>query len=243
MAENKKAASALVEQIKQKILGEYGGHYGFMALPGERELAARYGVSRPTLHKALLLLEDDGKIVRVDGKGSFFMGEKKFENLSRTRVFGFSEMLSARGVPYGAKMLMQNVEPADEKIAGIFSIEAGDQVFHLRSLAYVEEKLYAMTDDYVNMKLCPGLSKLDFTRTSLLQALERFGFVIDHMKGLLEIRPANSYEAMNLELKLGDPITIFRNTGYDKNETAFMHSVVRSLAYETSYEIYTERVN
>ena len=67
MAENKKTVSALVEQIKSKILDEYGSHYGFIALPGERELAARYGVSRPTLHKALLLLEDDGKIIATAG--------------------------------------------------------------------------------------------------------------------------------------------------------------------------------
>lgn len=240
MAETKRAVSALVEQTKQKVLEEYGNHYGFIALPGERELAERYGVSRPTLHKALLLLEDDGKIVRVDGKGSFFMGEKKFANLSHTKLIGFTDMVLDRGHSPTVRMLVQNIEPVEDKIAKIFSLNPGDQIFHMRTLAYIDEELYAMIDDYVDPRIHSGLVRLDFASISILDTLAESGHVVATMKGLLEIRPANSYEAMNLELKLGDPITVFRNTGYDRNETAVIHSVVRSLAYETSYEIYTE---
>ena len=240
LAETKKAASALVEQTKQKVLDEYEKQYGFIALPGERELAVRYGVSRPTLHKALLLLEENGKIVRVKGKGSFFMGEKKFANRSHTKVLGFTDNVISHGHSPSSRILVQNVEPADEKLANIFSVNPGDQIFHMRSLAFIDNELYAMIDDYVDNSRHPRLLNMDFTKAAILNELAADGCVIATMRGLLEIRPANNYEAMNLNLKIGSPITVFQNTAYDQAQNAVIHSVVRSLAYETSYEIYTD---
>jgi DNA-binding FadR family transcriptional regulator len=40
-------------------------------LPSERDLAARLGVGRPELRKALGVLEDQGRIVRYVGKGTY----------------------------------------------------------------------------------------------------------------------------------------------------------------------------
>ena len=46
-------------------------------VPSEWELAKQFGVSRVTLQRALAQLVDDGVIVRVQGKGTFYTGESK----------------------------------------------------------------------------------------------------------------------------------------------------------------------
>jgi Transcriptional regulators len=230
-------------KTKRKILEEYGRNVGFFALPGERDLAEKYGVSRPTLHKALLLLENEGKIVRIIGKGSFFMGEKKFTNLSHTRVIGFRDMISQSGRLPKEKILIQNVEAADAEVAKALVIKEGDQVFHLKSLLYINDELYAMVDDYISLSLLPSLFKQDFAKTTVVAEMEKGGFFTATMKGLLEVKPANTYEALHLDIKVGDPIAIFRNIGYDTSGRIISLAIVRSLAYETSYEIYTEHMH
>lgn len=46
-------------------------------VPSESELSRQFGVSRVTLQRALTQLVDDGVIVRVQGKGTFYAGEGK----------------------------------------------------------------------------------------------------------------------------------------------------------------------
>src|SRR5438128_2163777 len=46
-------------------------------VPSESELSKQFGVSRVTLQRALSQLVDDGLIVRVQGKGTFYAGENK----------------------------------------------------------------------------------------------------------------------------------------------------------------------
>ena len=80
-------------------------------VPSEIELAAQFGVSRVTVQRALAQLVDDGIIVRLQGKGTFYAGEGRkggvqaisgaleslmmYENGASARVVGPSMMAAA----------------------------------------------------------------------------------------------------------------------------------------------------
>ena len=62
----------LYQQLKEHILEDYKNQPYHTPLPGERALFDIYHVSRPTVRKALELLEEDGCITRFPGKGDSF---------------------------------------------------------------------------------------------------------------------------------------------------------------------------
>lgn len=64
----------LYQQIKERIAAEVLADPGVLPegrLPTERELEARYGVSRPTISKALAALAAEGFLVKAPGRGMF----------------------------------------------------------------------------------------------------------------------------------------------------------------------------
>ncbi len=61
----------IYQQIREDLLMHFRAT-GEEQLPPERELCRRYGVCRPTVHKALSYLVENDLIVRRPGKGSFF---------------------------------------------------------------------------------------------------------------------------------------------------------------------------
>lgn len=84
-------------QIKMEIEAEIeaGIYTDGDKLPSERELCLKYGVSRIPVRKALELLEVQGRIHSVQGKGSFVTAPKLQNNL--VRISTFAQTLQQQG--------------------------------------------------------------------------------------------------------------------------------------------------
>jgi GntR family transcriptional regulator len=82
----------LQELLKERI--ESGGWNPGDRLPSESELARRYGVSRVVVRQALAILQDDGQILRVQGRGTF-VAEPKLD----ARAGGLARLLAAPRPP------------------------------------------------------------------------------------------------------------------------------------------------
>ena len=92
-----KKRERLHEKIRDAMERQFADLAYFSPIPGERELCQMLGVSRPTVRKALELLEAENKIVRMQGRGSFYTGEKIPVDYSEAaeRGFGLALMFSA----------------------------------------------------------------------------------------------------------------------------------------------------
>src|SRR6202011_968703 len=73
----------VVAEIKSRI--ERGQYPPGALLPSEHQLVADFGVSRPTIVKALSSLRQDGWIETQQGKGSFVRGRPALAGAQRTR--------------------------------------------------------------------------------------------------------------------------------------------------------------
>ena len=74
----------IYEQLFHLIESSYFKHGE--KLPGENGLAKALGVSRPSLRQALLILQEDGIIYNVQGKGNFLVKTKKNIDLGLERL-------------------------------------------------------------------------------------------------------------------------------------------------------------
>ena len=102
----------LYMKLCHQLMIDYQNKPYYSPLPGERELCEIYKVSRPTVRKALEVLESEGCIVRFAGKGAFFIGNKQEESEDENPVstnIAFYNQVRLRGDYTRSKVLSQKV--------------------------------------------------------------------------------------------------------------------------------------
>lgn len=235
MSEVKKK-QLLYMQLRDSILADYKDKPYYSPLPGERELCDIYSVSRPTVRKALEILEDERCIIRLTGKGAFFIGNKEFVDANNDMRFSdiaFYNQVSLRGDYTSSKVLLQKIEIADKEVAVMLRLPKNAKVFHLERLRYINGKLYSLANAYIPYELCPELTEYDFSDRSLHNTLCQYGHVPFKADKTIEISKASEYDAMHLDLKPGDPISISSTVTYDEQGNMLEYAVTRADAYKT----------
>lgn len=139
-------------------------------LPGERDLAARLGISRGTLRHALARLESEGKLTRSAQRGWFVTGQVVGEPPSVLE--SFTEMARARGLTPSATVLEQRVRPATFDEADQLWIPPGAEVFELRRLRAMDGQVICVDNTVLPLEKTAPLATTDLTDRSLYECLE-----------------------------------------------------------------------
>lgn len=233
---SEKKRQLLYEKLQERILETYRNKSYYSPLPGERELCDIYNVSRPTVRKALEMLEKEGCIVRFPGKGAFFIGNKKRteDAKSHTKHIAFYNRVFLRGDYTYSKVLTQKVVLADAKIAAFLQIEEGEKVFRLERLRYINGELWSLADSYSRHSMCPELLEYDFSERSLHNTLASYGHIPCRAKRHITVRHADEYEAFNLGIQPGNMVSVFETLTYDENGELLEYSVSRFDALKMS---------
>lgn len=234
-----KKTELLYMKLCHQLMNDYENKPYYSPLPGERELCEIYKVSRPTVRKALEVLEKDGCIVRFAGKGAFFIGNKPEEEqdtLSSSNI-AFYNQVRLRGDYTRSKVLSQKIEMADEELSNALKISKGAKIFHLERLRYINEKLWSISDAYISYDKCPELMECDFTDRSLHNTLSNYGHIPFKARRHITIKKADDYESFNLGLEKNAPICVAKTITMDAMGKPLEYSVSRSDAYNMSIEL------
>lgn len=137
--------SRLLEQLQALV--QETRDQGNTCLPSERELCERFDVSRVTVRNALAVLEQQGEIYRVQGKGAFVSKEKFRQPLSS--LTSFTEDMDSQGMVSGAKILALDTIPATAKIARLLSLPPDSHVVLLRRLRLINGEPIAIENCYL----------------------------------------------------------------------------------------------
>lgn len=240
MDDKTKENKFLYLNIKDKILEKYKNKPYFTPLQSERELCDEYDVSRPTIRKALDILEQQGIIRKINGKGAVYLGKENFiENFSNNEnhaIISFYENVSLHGNYTKSKVLRQSIEPAKSNIAAALNIEEKTLVFHLERLREINGEVYSIADAYIPYKTCPELLEKDFTSASLYNTLEEFGIYIYKADKTVQIGEATQYESLHLNIKEGEYITITQGIAKDINDNIIEYTVSKAPAKKMRIE-------
>src|ERR1700709_57197 len=100
-------------------------------LDNEISLADQFGLSRPTIRRAIQELVDKGLLVRRRGVGTQVVHGRVTRNVELSSLY---EDLERSGQKPQTPVLEAKVVPADERAATILDIERGSPTLHVRRL-------------------------------------------------------------------------------------------------------------
>ncbi len=126
-------------------------------LPTEQVLSAHFGVSRATVREGLRLLEQDGSVRAVQGRGRFLsaVGDLRVER-PVTRYESITDMLEGLGYSVTNAVLDLQEAAADETEAAALGIAVGDDVIRITRLRCGDERPLVVSVDTVPRHLLPG---------------------------------------------------------------------------------------
>lgn len=173
-------------------------------VPSERELAARYGLSRMTARQAIEHLVSEGKLYRVQGRGTFVARPKIDMPL---RLTSFSEDMRARGMEPGARDLGRRRIPAPAAVARELGVEVDAALIVVERLRTADGVPMALERSHLPAKLVPGLLDRPLADRSLYQLLAaEYGLVLDRGDQVIEAGIADSGDAELLALAPGSAV-------------------------------------
>lgn len=189
-------------------------------VPSEWELAAQFGVSRVTIQRALSQLVDDGVVVRLQGKGTFYAGEGKkgraqaisgaleslmiYENGASAEVIGKS---CSREAPSDVR---RNLELAPDA-----------EVVSFRRVALVDGEPLAYIVNYlprdIGMKLYDEDNALTHSPIAYLLR-EKYGISLTRAEQTIDAVLAEPEVARALDFPIGSPLLRIERTLFGRKE-------------------------
>lgn len=159
----------LAEAIEEKI--NDGTWRQGMKIPSERELSTMYNMSRITVRKAIDELERQGKLDKVQGKGTFVLSKSIIQNLGN--LYSFSSEMEKQGKISSTKLIKREVLKADFKISEYLGIDEGAEVIYLERLRCADGNVPIMVErSYFEKAKYAFVMDIDVNRESLYKTLE-----------------------------------------------------------------------
>ena len=115
----------VVAEIQRRI--EKGDYPAGSLLPSEHQLVAEFGVSRPTIVKALSSLRQDGWIDTQQGRGSFVRGRPALAGAQRTRPA--ENTLDLPETALSGELVQAGVKLAPAYVTTLLGLEPGSRAF------------------------------------------------------------------------------------------------------------------
>lgn len=182
-------------------------------LPAEAELAARFGVNRHTLRRAVDELVEAGLVERRHGRGVFVIDTQLDYQLNAgTR---FTETLNAQGFTTETRILRKQRIPASERVAERLSLAVGASVIWIETQRIAAERPLCVISHFVSAERFPELFE-HYTGGSLHAYLEQaYGCVLRRTESLVTSVLPQGDDARLLGMPQNQPVLRVKSVNVD----------------------------
>jgi len=197
---------------------------GGQRLGAERDLAVRLGVSRSTLRQALSVLERDGVVRRVPGRGggTFVTAPKVDRDLSR--IVGLPSLLRDQGFVAGTRVISAALVDADPRCARALALRPGALVQSVVRIRLADGAPLSLEHARLPADRFPDLleQSLGGSLYDLLRL--RYGVTPAQAEERIEVQAADVQQAAILGVDPGAALLAVTRTAWDAQERPVEYS-------------------
>ncbi|MFD2417473.1 GntR family transcriptional regulator [Amycolatopsis pigmentata] len=201
-------------------------------IPTERSLATEFAVSRTTVRQALADLTAEGRLHRVQGKGTFAAEPKLAQRL---QLSSYTEDMKAQGREPSSKLLEIDEFPSEHDLAKLLGIRTGAKVLRMRRLRLADNEPMALETTHLPLARFRGLRRTVSAGGSLYEALhDQYGVEMERAEETIETALAGPQEADLLGADVGMPMLLLSRHSFatDGKPVEYVRSIYRGDRYK-----------
>ncbi|WP_409494903.1 GntR family transcriptional regulator [Amycolatopsis sp. cmx-11-12] len=201
-------------------------------IPTERALAGEFTVSRTTVRQALADLTAEGRLHRVQGKGTFAAEPKLAQRL---QLSSYTEDMRKQGLKPSSKLLEIDELPVEADLAKLLGIRVGAKILRLRRLRLADSQPMALETTHLPLGRFRGLRKHVSAGGSLYAVLrEHYGVELERAEETIETALAGPHEAEMLGADVGMPMLLLSRHSFatDGKPVEFARAIYRGDRYK-----------
>jgi DNA-binding GntR family transcriptional regulator len=217
----------VAQQIEQAI--ERGDLGPGARLDNEIQLADRFGLSRPTMRRAIQELVGKGLLVRKRGIGTQVVHGQVKRSVELTSLY--DDLARTKQKP-ATHVLLHETGPVPDDVAVRLGLPVGADAVHLRRVRYAADEPLAIMRNWLPVEVA-RFDTEELERGGLYARLRSGGVRICVATQRIGARAADADEARLLAVKRGAPLLTMERTSYDDTGRAveFGRHVYRSDTY------------
>jgi GntR family transcriptional regulator, nutrient-sensing system regulator len=200
-------------QVKKQLLDLTASMQPGSPVPPERELAKSYGTSRTTVRQALAELVIEGRLLRMQGKGTFVAKPKVAQPLE---LASYTEGLREHGLHPQTKILEIGYVTADDHLAGLLGIRPGARTLRVHRLRLADGEPMSIDTSHLPAKRFPGLRRQLERHSSLYETLRTYYDIqLTEAEETIETVLADPHDARLLGVDPGLPLLLLSRHAID----------------------------
>jgi len=200
-------------QVKKQLLELTSSMTPGSPVPPERELARVYETSRTTVRQALAELVVEGRLLRMQGKGTFVAKPKVAQVLE---LASYTEGMRQHGLHPQTRILDVGYVTADEHLADLLGIRPGGRVLRLHRLRLADGEPMSIDTSHLPARRFPGLRKQLERHASLYETLRTdYGIHLAEAEETIETVLADPHDAQLLGVDPGLPLLLLSRHAID----------------------------
>ena len=183
-------------------------------LPGEIDIAERFGVNRHTVRRAIAALAQRGLVRAERGSGTFIEQRRiPYPIRPRTR---FSEIVGSAGHAASGRLISHSVELADIEVARRLKLKPGTPALRLELLRHADRVPVCAACTWLEAQRFPDAAKVYSSSNSITRMLAHFGVRTYARKSTrVTAAIAQAADAAALRIALGRPMLVADSVDVD----------------------------
>lgn len=231
----------IYQELSGKIINDEYKHGE--QLPSENLLVKKYGVSRETVRKALSLLQTNGFIQKLKGKGSVVIYDQSM-NFPVSQLISFEEIKQSLNMDYHTVVEKFEVVEAKHhpKVKEALNLTDETKLFRVVRTRRKGNLVNIVDTDYFIQEMMPALSK-EIAEKSIYDYIEqRLGLKIAYSNKAITFEPMTEYE-IDLFVEAMPPYAaVVRSVVHLSDAMPFQYNVSKHRASEFKFVDFSRRI-